>query len=164
MTEATQSQANLHGIAGPRELRGVTVQRERLHAALIQFEDAAASAAGSRLEAWQGQMTNALRQVREAFDAHIGFTESEGGLYDDILQAAPRLAGALRGVRDEHPVIAGALGELAEALLVAGVEPNEWVNDMRERSMRVLGLLVRHRQTGADLTYAAFEQELGGSD
>ena len=108
-------------------------------------------------------MANALRQVREAFDAHVGFTESEGGLYEDILEAAPRLAGAVRAVRDEHPVIAGALGELAEALLVADVEPSEWVNDTRERSMRVLGLLVRHRQRGAAARRRSPKQLGGGS-
>lgn len=142
---------------------GVTVQREELHAAMIALEDAAASAATSREAAWQAQMRAALEQVDAAFDVHVHFTESPGGLYSEILSTSPRLAHALTAVRDEHPVIARSIEDLHAALRSSECEHAEGVAQCRELCGRTLGLLVRHRQRGADLTYSAFEHEIGGN-
>ncbi len=147
----------------PASLEGVTQQRERLHAAIVELESAAAAPATAHIEGWRAGMQQALSGLRAAFETHVAFTEAPGGLYDDILSVAPRLATAVGAVRDEHPAIAEALSQLQAVLAEPAAEPGPWVEQSRQQAMRALGMLVRHRQRGADLTYTAFDEELGGS-
>lgn len=141
---------------------GVTVQRERLHTALIAFEDAIAAGAGGRTSTWRANVVRAVGEVQDAFRLHVDFTEGDGGLYDEILAAAPRLAAAVGSVREEHATIFAALAEVAMVLDDDASDPGGFVERCRDSAGRALGILVRHRQRGADLTYAAFEDELGG--
>ena len=153
MTELTE----VHGGAD-----GLGVQRERLHVAMIALEDAAAMAAIGREEAWKAHLLGALPQAFSALDSHISFTEGPGGLYEDILGIAPRLAHAVSILRTEHPMIAAALADLQNALLLGGQQPDDAVEHCRRLCGAVLALLVRHRQRGADLTHSAYDQDLGG--
>ena len=62
----------------------------------------------------------------------------------------------------EHAEITDAV-----AALVADSRPpvmESDVEDLRQRGTGLLGMLVRHRQTGADLIYEAFHADVGGVD
>ena len=48
--------------------------------------------------------------LRDAFDQHVIVTEKPGGLYEEIMERAPRLAGKLRRLQDEHPTITQQIG------------------------------------------------------
>jgi hypothetical protein len=139
-------------------------QRERLRDALVAFEEALSSAGPRRAAAWAEGVVQCILRVEAEFDNHIDFTEQADGLYDDILDAAPRLAHRVDQLRQEHNEIALALGDCLTRLeLVPNSAHADWVTARRDECNSLLGRLVRHRQRGADLVYEAFS-DLGGSD
>ena len=138
--------------------------RERLRDALVAFEDALSSAGPRRAAAWAEGVVQCILRVESEFHSHIDFTEQEDGLYDDILDVAPRLAHRIDQLRQEHNDI--TLG-LADCLTRLELVPNsahaDWVTARRDECYSLLGKLIRHRQRGADLVYEAYA-EVGGSD
>jgi hypothetical protein len=139
-------------------------QRERLRDALVAFEDALSSAGPRRAAAWAEGVVQCILRVEAEFHSHVDFTEQEDGLYDDILEAAPRLAHRIDQLRQEHNEIAIALSDcLTRVELVPNTAHADWVAARRDDCNALLGRLVRHRQRGADLVYEAYS-EVGGSD
>jgi hypothetical protein len=139
-------------------------QRERLRDALVAFEDALSSAGPRRAAAWAEGVVQCILRVEAEFHHHVDFTEQEDGLYDDILEVAPRLAHRVEQLRQEHNEIAIALSDcLTRVELVPNTAHADWVAARREDCNALLGRLVRHRQRGADLVYEAYS-EVGGSD
>ena len=139
-------------------------QRERLRDALVAFEDALSSAGPRRAAAWAEGVVQCILRVEAEFNSHVDFTEQEDGLYDDILEVAPRLAHRVDQLRQEHNEIAVALADcLTRVELVPNTAHADWVTARREECNALLGRLVRHRQRGADLVYEAYS-EVGGSD
>ena len=139
-------------------------QRERLRDALIAFEDALSSAGPRRAAAWAEGVVQCILRVEAEFHSHVDFTEQEDGLYDDILEAAPRLAHRVDQLRQEHNEITIALSDcLTRVELVPNTAHADWVSARREDCNALLGRLVRHRQRGADLVYEAYS-EVGEGD
>ena len=139
-------------------------QRERLRDALIAFEDALSSAGPRRAAAWAEGVVQCILRVEAEFHSHVDFTEQEDGLYDDILEAAPRLAHRVDQLRQEHNEITIALSDcLTRVELVPNTAHADWVSARREECNALLGRLVRHRQRGADLVYEAYS-EVGEGD
>ena len=139
-------------------------QRERLRDALVAFEDALSSAGPRRAAAWAEGVVQCILRVEAEFHSHVDFTEQEAGLYDDILEAAPRLAHRVDQLRQEHNEIAIALSDcLTRVELVPNTAHADWVSARREDCNALLGRLVRHRQRGADLVYEAYS-EVGEGD
>ncbi|HEX5616125.1 MAG TPA: hypothetical protein VFZ83_13315 [Acidimicrobiia bacterium] len=146
-------------------LEVVAVQRAALRRSMVALEDAIAAPAGSGALAWSQRVHDALGEVARAWSVHTEVTEADGGLLDEIVQAAPRLANAVGRLRAEHGVIAEAI---AEELALGGDitigDDAAWIEQRREALTRLLGLLARHRQRGADLTYEAYDVDLGGME
>ena len=139
-------------------------QRERLRDALIALENALSSAGPRRAQAWAEAVVQCILRVEAEFHSHIDFTEQEDGLYDDILEVAPRLAHRVDVLRQEHNEITIALTDcLTRVELVPNSAHSDWVDARRDECNALLGRLVRHRQRGADLVYEAFS-EIGGAD
>ena len=139
-------------------------QRERLRDALVALEDALSSAGPRRAAAWAEAVVQCILRVETEFHTHIDITEQEDGLYDDILEVAPRLAHRVDQLRQEHNEITRALSEcLTRVELVPTSAHSDWVDARRDECNALLGRLVRHRQRGADLVYEAFS-EIGGAD
>ena len=148
--------------ANPADL--ASQQRERLRDALVAFEDALSSAGPRRAAAWAEGVVQCILRVETEFNSHVDLTEQEDGLYDDILEAAPRLAHRVDQLRQEHNEITVALSDcLTRVELVPNTAHADWVSARREECNALLGRLVRHRQRGADLVYEAYS-EVGGSD
>ena len=148
--------------ANPADL--ASQQRERLRDALVAFEDALSSAGPRRAAAWAEGVVQCILRVETEFNSHVDLTEQEDGLYDDILEAAPRLAHRVDLLRQEHNEITVALSDcLTRVELVPNTAHADWVSARREECNALLGRLVRHRQRGADLVYEAYS-EVGGSD
>ena len=80
-------------------------RRLDLHDALIEVEEAISAPAPGRVHDWALAVGKRLVHLRDSFDEHIRGTEEQGGLYDDILHRAPHLAGKVKRLRDEHPMI-----------------------------------------------------------
>ena len=139
-------------------------QRERLRDALVAFEDALSSAGPRRAAAWAEGVVQCILRVEAEFHSHVDITEQEDGLYDDILEVAPRMSHRIDQLRQEHNEITVALSDcLTRVELVPNTAHADWVAARRDDCNALLGRLVRHRQRGADLVYEAFS-EVGEGD
>lgn len=152
------------GLGGDADLAAVAVQRAALRRSMVALEDAIAAPA-ARVTVWTQRVEAALRAVARAWSVHTEVTEAEDGLLDEIVTAAPRLANAVDRLREEHRVVAAALDdELAAVAELPIVEDDRFVAGRRDALTHLLGLLARHRQRGADLTYEAYAVDLGGME
>ena len=98
--------------------------------------------------------------VRTDGKQRSGVTEAPGGLYQEILENAPRLANRVTRFRREHAEITeGIRRGLAEC---AGATTPEATTALRDRSVRLFADLVRHRKRGLDLVYEAYHVDIGG--
>ena len=110
---------------------------------------------------WRGRVRAALTELAHDLRDHVELTEAPGGLYDDILAKAPRLSRKVDEQKAEH---AALLVEVERLLQERddGMPGAEAVAAHREAATKMVGMLVRHRQRGSDLTYQAYEVDIGG--
>ena len=141
-------------------LKQVQAQRAELGESMAALQAALDLPAGLG-PTWRGRVRAALTELAHDLRDHVELTESAGGFYDDILTKAPRLSHAVADQKGEH----AALLLEVERLLAErdeGMPGAEAVDGHRESANHFLGQLVRHRQQGSDLTYEAYEVDLGG--
>jgi hypothetical protein len=145
-----------------QQLDNVRGQRRSLRRALGEVEIALATPATGHESEWARGLADAIEHLSEVFDLHIEVTEGPGGLYEDVMEQAPRLANVVRRFRAEHATIRMAINNEKDRLdaTLAG-EPLE-LDHVRTRVTRLLGRMVRHRQQGAELVYEAYEVDIGG--
>jgi hypothetical protein len=155
----------------PRELtpalEAARRRRQTLHDALVHLEQAISSPAAGRIPTWSETVTKEMVSLRDAFDQHVIVTEKPGGLYEEIMERAPRLAGKLRRLQDEHPTVTQQIGTALGRLEAGdiGDEGSPWPLDRaRDDLQRLLGSIVRHRQSGADLVWEAYNVDIGGPE
>jgi hypothetical protein len=141
-------------------LDAVRAGRAELHESMAALEQALAGAGPGRAEAWSQRVHVALVELSADLRAHVHLTEAPGGLYEEVVTAAPRLAGRVERLVREHADVS----RLVEDLIARAGKPldDDDVATMRERSITLLGRLVRHRQASADLLYEAYETDVGG--
>jgi hypothetical protein len=138
-------------------------RRRTLHETLVHLEKAISSPAVGRIPDWTATVLKELIDVREAFDQHIEVTESPDGLYDEILERAPRLGGNVRRLREEHPEIAASVNAMVERFEHEEVGSDAWpLERARDDLQRQIGQVIRHRQRGADLVWEAYNVDIGG--
>jgi hypothetical protein len=138
-------------------------RRIELHDALVAAEEAISRPAPGREADWAGDVTKAMLRLRDSFDEHIRVAEEAEGLYDEILERAPHLAGKVARLKDEHPRIRADAGVEIDRLDAASAAGNDRdVDEVRDDLQRFLGKVVRHRQHGADLVWEAYNLDIGG--
>jgi hypothetical protein len=142
----------------------VVEQRESLRRSMVELEDAIAAPAHGREVPWVERVDAALRRMARAWSHHADVTEAEGGLFAEIMETAPRLANAVKKLRTEHVEIAAVLAQEIETTASAAGNDGDWVGERRSAITLLLGRLARHRQRGADLTYEAFDVDIGGQE
>jgi len=101
-----------------------------------------------------------LERLQMVFAAHVEVTEAPGGLYQEILDNAPRLANRVARFRREHAEIADGIRH-AIAECSTATDP-EAVQALRDHTVRLFADLVRHRKRGLDLVYEAYHVDIGG--
>ena len=136
-------------------------RRADLYQAILALEQAAARPAVDREDDWLAGVIDALGELERQIDDHIEITERPDGLYAEIVEAAPRLGGPVKRLRDEHPEMRQATSELRARLQAEGAGG---VEETRDDVQRVLGRLVKHRQHGADLLWEAYSLDTGGAE
>ena len=144
------------------ELDAVRVRRAELRESLSFVERCLAAPASGRAVVWGEAVHDALSTLAGDFEAHIEVTEGTDGLHQSILARDLRLTNAVARLTAEHAEMAREI-----AALVADSRPpvgEADVDALRERATRLLGHVVRHRQTGAGLVYEAFHTDVGGTD
>ncbi|HZP91225.1 MAG TPA: hypothetical protein VFC04_09550 [Actinomycetota bacterium] len=143
-------------------LREVGRRRADLHHSLVELEHAISSAAAGKLEEWTRGVWLRLLQLRETIDEHVEVTERPNGLYDEIRLRAPRLDAQITRLQNEHPEMRERTEELIARLEKPGIG-EEWpLEQARDDIQRLLGMIVRHRQVGADLIWEAYNLDIGG--
>lgn len=140
-------------------------RRRTLHEALVALEVAISSPAAGRIPDWTRKVTKEMTAVRDAWDEHIDGTETPGGLYEEIVGMSPRLAGTVDRLRDEHPDITEAVGQMLARVEQVEVGGLTWpLDDARDDLQRLIGRVIRHRQKGADLVWEAYNVDIGGPE
>lgn len=153
--EQTQQSAGGNGEAVQR----ARVLREDVQERMVDLERALTSPVGADETAWWDRMSAVLAALRDAFHRHVAATEAPGGLHEEIVAYAPRLAHARDRLVHDHVEIAAALDRLC-----ASTAPHGGVNQGREAALDILGQLSRHRHRGADFVYEAYNFDIGGGD
>jgi hypothetical protein len=145
--------------ASTSALEAAKGQRLSLRRAIAGLEEALAGPDG-RLDGLPDRLGAALERLREVFAVHVEVTEAPGGLYQEILENAPRLANRVTRFRREHAEITEAIRRgLAEC---AAATTPEAATALRDRTVRLFADLVRHRKRGLDLVYEAYHVDIGG--
>lgn len=141
-------------------LQSVRRHRAELREAIGALEEALAAPTPGRAEAWAQRVRVALVELAADLREHVAVTEGPGGLHRDVLATAPRLSNAVARLTREH----GQMQALVDDLLARLADPprTDGTADVRDRGTALLGMLVRHRQVGADLVYEAYQSDLGG--
>jgi hypothetical protein len=140
----------------------VRAQRAELRESMAALEQALAGAAPGRGELWAERVHVAVVELSADLRAHVLLTEAPGGLHDDVLATAPRLAGQVRRLARDHTEMTSLVEELIAR--AAGPLDGEAVATVRSRAVLLLGRLAHHRQAGADLLYEAYATDVGGGD
>ena len=157
--------------ASTSALQAAEGQRLSLKRAIAGLEQTLApwTAGGDETGAWLDSLGGALTHLDEVFAIHVQVTEGAGGLYEEIVENAPRMANRVKRFRREHADIGGAIQRgIAEAKVAAARlaepearDPGE-VEALRDHAVRLLADLVRHRKRGLDLVYEAYHVDIGG--
>lgn len=147
------------GHARRESVRQARALREGIRERMVELERAIAAPAGADGAAWWDRVLECLGALRDAFQRHVAATEAPGGIHDEIVAYAPRLAHARDRLVHAHVEIATALD-----LLTAPAPPPGGVSEAREAVLDVLGQLARHRHRGADFVYEAYNFDIGGGD
>jgi hypothetical protein len=140
-------------------------RRKTLHDTLVHLEEGLSSPAAGRIPDWTATVLKEMHEVRDAFAQHIAVTEESAGLYDEILERAPRLAGNVRRLREEHPEIQKGIDAMLDRLENTEIGPDAWALDQaRDDLQRFIGRVIKHRQRGADLVWEAYNVDIGGPE
>jgi hypothetical protein len=141
--------------APTRALEAAKGQRLSLRRAIDEYQAALAAPSGAGdVE----RLVSVLDHLRVVFAVHVEVTESPGGLYDEIMELAPRLANKIARFKREHAAISAAIPAVLDGLRKE-VPP---LATLQSGLTRLLEALVRHRKRGADLVYEAYHVDIGG--
>ena len=136
-------------------LQAAKGQRLSLRRAIDEFH---AALAASPTDVTAERLVPVLDHLRVVFGVHIEVTESPGGLYEEILEIAPRLANKIGRFKREHVAISAAIESALDDLRDGGAA----VAPLRARLDQLHDALARHRRRGADLVYEAYHVDIGG--
>jgi hypothetical protein len=150
--------------ASTSALEAAKGQRLSLRRAIGELEEALAAPDDpdglGGLDGLGARLRPALERLQEVFAVHVEVTEAPGGLYQEIMENAPRLANRVTRFRREHAEITeGIRRGLAEAASTSGPDA---VQALRDHAVRLFADLVRHRKRGLDLVYEAYHVDIGG--
>jgi ABC-type transporter Mla subunit MlaD len=134
-------------------------RRRDLGEAMADLERVA-TAADRDQERWVASVDDKLLALRGAFVRHVSLVEGDEGLFQDVVDATPRLAHRVDAARSQHEQIADALDDAGRALRSSEESPGE----VLEKVLALLGVLTRHRLAICDLAWEAFGVDLGSTD
>lgn len=144
--------------------KSLEVARERrtdLLGVLGDLERALAVPAAADPSSWVGNTEKVLLRLRDEFDVHIDVTEGPGGLYEECIDAAPRVAAQIGMLTREHRNLTASI-DLGIEAIKAGEADMGRIDALRDQLLELLRLLIRHRQRGADLVWDAYNVDIGG--
>jgi hypothetical protein len=155
--------SNGGSLAVPAEIRAHVEQVRAHRAQMADAVFAVDDALGHPLQVphWRERVLAAMAELAHDFRHHRALTEGENGWYAGILGSAPHLAGSVERLTAEHIEVSACVARFLAVLEADGPIPDPVA--FREDVTALMGRLVRHRQLGSDLVYAAYEWDIGGS-
>ena len=139
-----------------RALEKAKGQRLSLRRAIDDFEDVLVAAPAS--EAAE-RLRSSLEHLKVVFAVHVEVTEAPGGLYEEILEIAPRLANRILRLKRDHQAITAAIRSALDELPADEAPPDRELHATLEQLYTALS---RHRTRGLDLVYEAYHVDIGG--
>jgi hypothetical protein len=136
-------------------------RRASLRSAMGRLEGAVAAPVRAAAGPWLARVVAETAALHEYFVEHLAATEGPDGYYAGLLAEAPRLAGRIRRLEDEHRRMAAAF-EKVSALEAQDPGDELAVDTLREEVLALLLLFARHRQHGSDLLWEAYGFDVGG--
>lgn len=140
----------------------VRQRREALLDAAKALEGALAAPASG--PGWRNGLGDALSTLRETLVEHVTATEAPDGIINVVRRDAPRLASHADRLVADHGRLMADTEELLDRL---GGAPADWtktdVDDIRDRALELLHMIMRHRHRGSDLVYDAYNVDVGGT-
>jgi len=144
--------------ASTSALQAAKGQRLSLRRALGEFERALASPVTDPVEGCIARLITAVQHLRVVFALHVDVTEAPDGLYEEILDNAPRLANKINRFKREHASISDAIERgVADLGDASALTP-----ELRGQLVKLFDDLTRHRKRGLDLVYEAYHVDIGG--
>ncbi len=150
------------GLPSDPDLEAVRERRQSLRVAMGHLERVLALPPAVGLAEWSGEVLAATTELQDCLRQHIEATEGPDGFHGEMVAAAPRLTHGVEVLVREHAKLSGLAVQIA-ALAGRAQLPVD-ADAIRETGMRLIGLLIRHRQRGADLIYEAYQSDLGGEN
>jgi hypothetical protein len=150
--------------SGPPSDPLAEIRRRRLgvRAALDSLERSVAAPSAGREADWIAGVLEHIRALQSAFNHHVAVTEGPGGLFEEVLDHAPRLAHQVAALGAEHVAIADAITTGVD--LAAAAEGTDGVAECREAAIDLMNQVTRHRHNGAGLVYEAYNVDIEAAD
>jgi hypothetical protein len=149
------------GVGKARAHERVGPQRGRLHDALVAFR-AAQDATSTDVHVWCTGVAAALADLRDAWDAHVKFTEdSDTGLFTELLEDNAEVAAPeVDHLRRDHATVNVALTRAGELVGGPGAGPAD--TKLLDSLAAVTKQIEAHRRRGAELLYRVYSVDTGG--
>lgn len=144
-------------------LHRVQTRRTTLYHATLDLEHAIGLPTGD-LQNWRSQTLTAARQLADRITEHTRQAEAPGEFLDLVTTQAPHLVNAAKKLEAEHDNLTRHSVDLLD--MIERLNPTDGLStaeEIRRSALQLMGLLIRHRQQGADLIYLAYNEDLGSS-
>lgn len=142
----------------PKTDQAINRRRREIYSVIRELEKSLALSTGS--PAWADGVLSALKRLEVALRDHVDEIESGGGLFEEILDHAPRLQSAVDELRAEHQQLSKTL-DMTMQMAIADDPDRE---RLRRGANDLLSQLVQHRQRGADVLFDAYMVDIAASD
>ena len=139
------------------QLRG----HEALHHAR-ETMDAAIVASALDLMGWARGLHSALDELADILRRHRDASERPGGSLEEMAELQPRLTPRIDRARSEHEPLIERAEELRDAVAQQIAAGRVDVNLLRRDAGRLQSDFRDHIAAGVELTYEAFERDMGG--
>ena len=153
---AEKAERSADGGGGER-LRG----HDALHHARERM-DAAIVASAEDAMAWAGGLHDALDELADVLHRHREASERPGGSLDEIERMEPRLSARVERSRSEHQPLIDRTETLRDTVAHQMEGGRVEVNRLRGVAGRLESDFRDHIAAGIELTYEAFERDMGG--
>jgi hypothetical protein len=124
--------------------------------------DAAIVASAEDAMGWAGGLHAALDELADILRRHRDASERPGGSLDEIEQMEPRLSGRVEQSRSEHQPLIDRTEELRDTVARQIEGGRVEVNHLRGIAGRLESDFRDHIAKGIELTYEAFDRDMGG--
>lgn len=134
---------------------------EALHHARERMDIAIVASAEDAM-GWAGGLHDALDELADVLRRHRDASERPGGSLDEMQKMEPRLSGRIEQSRSEHQPLIDRAEELRDTVARQMEEGKVEVNHLRGVAGRLESDFRHHIAAGIELTYEAFERDMGG--